>query len=188
MFGLFSILDNSGSSYSWLKACLFIKAGFLLFCLDGSQSISQSISISEFTGTVPFACSFSGGGELVEMEYSRTGNTGSLLGTSDVLNITTNKVPRVNVSLNTINPPRPIAFRYVGLRADSTNILFKNATSSSLSNNPITTVVQPSQLLGQGYAAGSPFGIKLIVSATLSNSFPNELYQFQVVLDCLDPS
>lgn len=188
MFGLFSILDNSGSSYSWLKACLRIKMGFLLFCFDGSQSFSQSIGIAEFTGTVPFACSFSGGGELVEMEYNRTGNTGSLLGTSDVLNITTNKVPRVNVSLNTINPPRSIPFRYVGLRADSTNILFKNTTSSSLSNNPITTVVQPSQLLGQGYVTGSPFGIKLIVSATLSNSFPNELYQFQLVLDCLDPS
>lgn len=188
MFGLFSILDNSGISYSWLKVRLVIKIGFLLFCFDGSQSFSQSIGIAEFTGTVPFTCSFSSGSDLVEMEYNRTGNTGSLLGTSDVLNITTNKVPRVNVSLNTINPPRPISFRYVGLRADSTNILFKNATSSSLSNNPITTVVQPSQLLGQGYVAGVPFGIKLIVSATLSNSFPNESYQFQIVLDCLDPS
>lgn len=60
MCSLFSMLNNLGNSYSLFKVRLCIKIGFLLFFFDGSKSFSQSIDMAEFTGTVPFACSFSG--------------------------------------------------------------------------------------------------------------------------------
>ena len=122
------------------------------------------------------------------MGYTCNGNSGSLLRASEAIFIDSNKVPCLNFKLNTINLPHPISFRYVGVSIDCTNILIQNTTSSSFPIVPITTTVRPFMLVNQGYVLGNPFGIKLGVDATQSNSFPSKLCQFRIILDCLDPS
>ena len=62
-------------------------------------------NITTFNATVPFTCSFSGGSDLVSMDYTRNGSTGIMLGTSESLLISSNQVPRVNVTLNTLLAP-----------------------------------------------------------------------------------
>jgi len=108
-------------------------------------------------------------------------------GTSELLLISSNQVPRINVSLNTLLAPSGISFRGIWIRSDSTNQYIKSKTSSSYSNSPISTILQPSNFRSHGYSSGLPYGVKLIVSANLSNSFPNDEYRFQVVLTCLEP-
>ena len=128
------------------------------------------------------------GGDLVGMGYNCNGNAGSLLGTSEAISINSNKVPCLNVKLNTINLPRPISFHYVVISANRANILIQNTTSSSFPNVPIATPVQSSILVNQGYVFGNAFGIELGLGATQGNSFPSKLYQARIILDRLDPS
>jgi len=140
-----------------------------------------------FNATVPFTCSFSGGSDLVSMDYTRNGSTGMMLGTSESLLISSNQVPRINVTLNTLLAPYGISFRGIWIRSDATNRYIKSKTSSSYSNSPVSTILQPSNLTSHDYVSGLPYGVKLTVSANLSNSFPNDEYRFQVVLTCLEP-
>ncbi len=140
-----------------------------------------------FNATVPFTCSFSGGSDLVSMDYTRNGNTGLLLGTSESLLISSNQVPRINVTLNTLLAPYGISFRGIWIRSVAANKSIKSKISSSYSNSPVSTILQSSDLRSNGYVSGFPYGVKLTVSANLSNSFPNDEYRFQVVLTCLEP-
>ena len=140
-----------------------------------------------FNAMVPFTCSFSGGSDLVSMDYTRNGSTGIMLGTSESLLISSNQVPRINVALNTLLSPYGISFRGIWIRSDATNQYINSKTSSSYSNSPISAILQPSSLTSHDYVSGLPYGVKLTVSANLSNSFPNDEYRFQVVLTCLEP-
>ena len=163
-----------------------------MFALDAKVGSAVLEDSTTFSGTVPFTCSFSGGSDNVEMSYTRnndqpgSGGTGLILGTSDPLSIESNKVPRLGVTLNSVLIPRPVSFRGVWVRSLATNRTIQNATSSSLSNDPIATIIPRSKLIENSYTVGQQNEIALTVSATLSNSFAFAEYQFDVVLTCLD--
>ena len=174
------------------KGSIVLSIIFLMFAFDakvGSAAIEDSTT---YSGTVPFTCSFSGGSDNVEMSYTRnndqpgSGGTGLILGTSDPLSIESNKVPRLGVTLNSVLVPRPVSFRGVWVRSLATNRTIQNATSSSLSNDPISTIIPRSKLIENSYTVEQQNEITLTVSATLSNSFAFADYQFDVVLTCLD--
>ena len=167
------------------SAFLCLVCASLFFTPRFAQASIQNTTT--FNATVPFTCSFSGGSDLVSMDYTRSGSTGIMLGTSESLLISSNQVPRINVSLNTLLAPSGISFRGIWIRSDSTNRYIKSKTSSSYSNSPVSTILQPSNLTSHDYVSGLPYGVKLTVSANLSNSFPNDEYLFQVVLTCLEP-
>ena len=173
------------SDFYRLSIFLCLACASLIFSPRFVQAGIQNITT--FNATVPFTCSFSGGSDLVSMGYTRNGSTGIMSGTSELLLISSNQVPRINVSLNTLLAPSGISFRGIWIRSDSTNRYIKSKTSSSYSNSPISTILQPSNFRSHGYSSGLPYGVKLIVSANLSNSFPNDEYRFQVVLTCLEP-
>ncbi|WP_156779365.1 hypothetical protein [Synechococcus sp. BL107] len=184
MFNIFNTIRLGANSYSlsvFLSLGLTIQFYVPTFAQAGIQDTTT------FNATVPFTCSFSGGSDLVSMDYTRNGSTGIMAGTSESLLISSNQVPRVNVTLNTLLAPSGIGFRGIWIRSDNTNRIMKNKTSSSYSNSPISTILQPSNFRSHDYSSGLPYGIKLTVSANLSNSFPNDEYRFQVVLTCLEP-
>ena len=165
----------------------FLSLGFAVQFYAPSLVQAGIQDTTTFNATVPFTFSFSGGSDLVSMDYTRNGNTGIMLGTSESLLISSNQVPRINVSLNTLLAPSGISFRGIWIRSDSTNRYIKSKSSSSYSNSPVSTILQLSDLRSNGYVSGLPYGVKLTVSANLSNSFPNDEYRFQVVLTCLEP-
>ena len=173
------------SDFYRLSIFLCLACSSLIFSPRFVQAGIQNTTM--FNATVPFTCSFSGGSDLVSMDYTRNGNTGIMLGTSDSLLISSNQVPRISVNLNTLLAPSGISFRGIWIRSDSTNRYIKSKSSSSYSNSPVSTILQSSDLRSNGYVSGLPYGVKLTVSANLSNSFPNDEYRFQVVLTCLEP-
>ena len=140
-----------------------------------------------FDSMVPFACSFSGGSDLISMDYMRDGTTGYMYGNSESLQILSNQVPRVNITLNTLLAPSGISFRGIWIRSDSTNRYIKPKHQVHISNSAISTTLQSSEFRSNGYSSGLPYGVRLAVSTRLSNSFPNEEYCFHSVLTCLEP-
>ena len=143
--------------------------------------------VTKFKATVPFTCSFSGGSDLVEMEYSRTGTSGLMMGVSDPLSITSNQVPRIMMTLNTIKAPMNISFRGAWIRSVQRNQNIAYKTTGSLQNSPISIYIWPSKFDEFGFVAGQAYDVTLTVSATLKNYLPFEEYQFDVVLTCLEP-
>lgn len=174
------------------KGLLALTIIFSMFALDAKVGSAAIQLPATFSGTVPFSCEFSGGSDNVEMSYTRNndqpgvGGTGLLMGTSEPLSIESNKVPRLGVTLNSVLVPRTVSFRGVWLRSLATNRTIQNATSSSLGNDPIATIIPSSKLIENDYVVGQQNDVTLTVSATLRNSYPYEVYQFDVVLTCLD--
>lgn len=144
-------------------------------------------NVTAFQGTVPFTCSFSGGSDVVEMEYSRNGTSGLMIGRSDVLSITSNRVPRILMTLDTIKAPMNISFRGVWLRSVQRNQNIAYKTTSSMQNSPISTNIFPSKFNQFGFEVGQAYEATLTVSANLKNYLPFEEYQFDVTLTCLEP-
>ena len=190
-------MDQAVSTYclhmsSPKKGLVVLSIIFSMFVLNARVGFAAINNSTAFSGTVPFICAFSGGSDNVEMSYTRnndqpgSGGTGLLLGTSEPLSIESNKVPRLGVTLNSVLVPRTVSFRGVWVRSLATNRTIQNATSSSLSNNPVTTIIPSSKLIENSYTVGQQNDVTLTVSATLRNSFPFEQYQFDVVLTCLD--
>lgn len=143
--------------------------------------------VTTFQGTVPFTCSFSGGSDVVEMEYTRNGTSGLMIGSSDVLSITSNRVPRILMTLDTIKAPLSINFRGVWLRSVQRNQNIAYKTLSGSNNSPISTNIYPSKFNQLGFTAGQAYETTLTVSANLKNYVPFEEYQFDVLLTCLEP-
>ena len=80
------------SVYSQWFRCLLVLIALALYSMP--YRVNAAIDdVTTFQGTVPFTCSFSGGSDNVEMEYSRNGTSGIMIGRSDVLSITSNRVP-----------------------------------------------------------------------------------------------
>lgn len=174
------------------RSILFLSVNccFSFFCFlipSMLSSVMASNNVTTFNAAVPFNCLFSGGSELVNMEFSRNGSHGIMLGTSDTLMMQSNQVPRLNVSLNTILAPYPISFRGVWVKSNETNLNLQYKTSSSLANTPIEMTLPVSKFRDNGYVAGQPYGLNLTVSANLRWAYPNEQYKWQVVLTCLAP-
>lgn len=183
MFNIFCKISLGPDCY-FLRILLSLALVNQFFVLRLAQAGIQNTTT--FSATVPLTCSFSGGSDLVSMGYTRDGSRGNMYGTSESLLILSNQVPRVNVALNTLLAPRGISFRGVWIRSDSMNRYIKSKTSSSYSNAAISTTLQSSEFRSNGYVSGIPYGVKLAVSANLSNSLPNEEYRFQVILSCLE--
>lgn len=136
---------------------------------------------------VPFACSISGGSDLVSMDYMRDGTTEYMYGNSESLQILSSQVPRINITLNTLLATSVISFRGIWIRSDSANRYIKSKALSSYSCSAISTTLQSSEFRSTGYSSVLPYGVKLAVGARLGNSFPNEEYCFRAVLTCLEP-
>ena len=143
--------------------------------------------VTKFKATVPFTCSFSGGSDHVEMEYSRTGTSGLMMGVSDPLSITSNQVPRIMMTLNTIKAPMNISFRGAWLRSVQRNQNIAYKATGSLQNSPISINIWPSKFNQFGFVAGQAYDVTLTVSANLKNYLPFEEYEFDVALTCLEP-
>ena len=168
---------------------LVLLAMAYAFDLTCSRVNAAIEDVTSFNATVPFACSFSGGSDVVEMAYTKNdnGSSGLLLGTSEALSITSNQLPRLSVTLNTVLAPRNIGFRGVFIRSIQQNRQIQSKTTGSVSNAPISTTISASKFSQFGFATDSSYDINLTVSALLSNSFPFEEYQFDVLLTCLAP-
>ena len=174
------------SVYSqWLRCFLLLIASALCYV---PHRVNAAIDdVTTFQGTVPFTCSFSGGSDVVEMEYSRNGTSGLMIGRSDVLSITSNRVPRILMTLDTIKAPMNISFRGVWLRSVQRNQNIAYKTTSSLQNSPISTNIFPSKFNQFGFDVGQAYEATLTVSANLKNYLPFEEYEFDVTLTCLEP-
>ena len=172
--------------YSQLFRCLMALI-FLALCSMPRRVHAAFDDLTTFNGTVPFTCSFSGGSDEVEMEYTRNGTSGLMIGRSDVLSITSNRVPRILMTLDTIEAPMNISFRGVWLRSVQRNQNITYKTTSSLQNSPISTNIYPSKFNQFGFAVGQPYEVTLTVSANLKIYVPFEEYQFDVILTCLEP-
>ena len=174
------------SVYSQWFRCLIVLISLALYSVP--HRVNAAIdNVTTFQGTVPFTCSFSGGSDNVEMEYSRNGTSGIMIGRSDVLSITSNRVPRILMTLDTIKAPMNISFRGVWLRSVQRNQNIAYKTTSSLQNSPISTNIFPSKFNQFGFDVGQPYEATLTVSANLKNYLPFEEYQFDVTLTCLEP-
>ena len=177
---------NMLSVYSqWLRCFLLLIASAL--CYMPHRVNAATDNVTAFQGTVPFTCSFSGGSDVVEMEYSRNGTSGLMIGRSDVLSITSNRVPRILMTLDTIKAPMNISFRGVWLRSVQRNQNIAYKTTSSLQNSPISTNIFPSKFNQFGFDVGQAYEATLTVSANLKNYLPFEEYEFDVTLTCLEP-
>ena len=172
--------------YSQCFRCLLVLI-FLALCLMPRRVHAAFYDLNTFNGTVPFNCSFSGGSDEVEMEYTPNGTSGIMMGRSDVLSITSNRVPRILMTLDTIKAPMNISFRGVWLRSVQRNQNITYKTTSSLQNSPISTNIYPSKFNQFGFAVGQPYEVTLTVSANLKIYVPFEEYQFDVILTCLEP-
>ena len=159
----------------------------ILFYWGGGHARADIQDTTTFASTVPFTCSFSGGSDLVEMDFTRNGNSGIMSGTSDSLMVQANLRPRIQVALNTILAPHNIYFRGVWVRSASTGQTIQSKHSSSISNAPISTIIPVSKLNQHGFVANQSYGLKLTTSASLLNSYPFDEYRFEVVLTCLEP-
>ena len=174
------------SVYSQWFRCLLVLIALALYSMP--HRVNAAIDdVTTFQGTVPFTCSFSGGSDVVEMEYSRNGTSGIMIGRSDVLSITSNRVPRILMILDTIKAPLNISFRGVWLRSVQRNQNIAYKTTSSLQNSPISTNIFPSKFNQFGFDVGQAYEATLTVSANLKNYLPFEEYQFDVTLTCLEP-
>ena len=176
-------------SYEKFQVKLLLKIALLLtsFSWGGASYGSGLTDTTSFSGTVPFTCSFSGGSDEVQMEYTRNGTSGMMIGRSDVLSITSNRVPRILMTLDTIKAPMNISFRGVWLRSVQRNQNITYKTTSSLQNSSISTNIYPSKFNQFGFAVGQPYEVTLTVSANLKIYVPFEEYQFDVILTCLEP-
>ena len=172
--------------YSQLFRCLTVLI-FLALCSMPRRVHASFDDLTTFNGIVPFTCSFSGGSDEVLMEYTRNGTSGMMIGRSDVLSITSNRVPRILMTLDTIKAPMNISFRGVWLRSVQRNQNITYKTTSSLQNSPISTNIYPSKFNQFGFAVGQPYEVTLTVSANLKIYVPFEEYQFDVILTCLEP-
>ena len=172
--------------YSQFFRCLLALI-FLALCLMPRRVHAAFYDSTTFNGTVPFTCSFSGGSDEVEMEYTSNGTSGIMIGRSDVLSITSNRVPRILMTLDTIKAPMNISFRGVWLRSVQRNQNIAYKTTSSLQNSPVSTNIYPSKFNQFGFVVGQPYETTLTVSANLKIYVPFEEYQFDVTLTCLEP-
>ena len=174
----------SFQNYGMSRLLLFI----LLALCSVSHRVNASINdVTTFQATVPFTCSFSAGSDVVAMEYSRSGTSGLMMGVSDPLSITSNQVPRIMMTLDTIKAPMNISFRGAWLRSVQRNQNIAYKTTSSLQNSPISINIWPSKFNQFGFVAGQAYDVTLTVSANLKNYLPFEEYEFDVVLTCLEP-
>ena len=169
----------------WFR-CLLVLIS-LAICSMPRRVHGAIDDLTTFNGIVPFTCSFSGGSDVVEMEYSRNGTSGMMIGRSDVLSITSNRVPRILMTLETIKAPMNISFRGVWLRSVQKNQNIAYKTTSSLQDSPISTNIYPSKFNQFDFVAGNAYDVSLTVSANLTNYLPFEEYRFDVVLTCLEP-
>ena len=172
--------------YNQCFRCLLVLI-FLALCSMPRRVHAAFYELTTFNGIVPFTCSFSGGSDEVQMEYTRNGTSGIMMGRSDVLSITSNRVPRILMTLETIKAPMNISFRGVWLRSVQRNQNITYKTTSSLQNSPISTNIYPSKFNQFGFAVGQPYEVTLTVSANLKIYVPFEEYQFDVILTCLEP-
>ena len=173
-------------AYSRWMRCLLVLLPFVLHSVY-HRVYAAIDDRTTFKATVPFTCSFSGGSDVVEMEYTRNGTSGLMMGVSDPLTITSNQSPRILMTLNTLEAPMNISFRGVWLRSVQRNQNITYRIGSSLQNSPISTNILPSKFNQFGFVAGHPYDVTLTVSATLKNYLPFEEYRFDVVLTCLEP-
>ena len=169
----------------WFR-CLMVLISLAL-CSVPHRVNAAIDDVTTFQGSVPFTCSFSGGSDVVEMEYSRNGTSGMMIGRSDVMSIMSNQVPRVRMTLETVKAPLNISFRGVWLRSVQKNQNIAYKTTSSLQNSSISTNIQPSKFNQFDLVAGNAYDVTLTVSANLKNYLPFEEYRFDVVLTCLEP-
>ena len=172
--------------YNQCFRCLLVLI-FLALCSTPRRVHAAFYELTAFNGIVPFTCSFSGGSDEVQMEYTRNGTSGMMIGRSDVLSITSNRTPRILMTLDTIKAPMNISFRGVWLRSVQRNQNITYKTTSSLQNSPISTNIYPSKFNQFGFAVGQPYEVTLTVSANLKIYVPFEEYQFDVILTCLEP-
>lgn len=146
-----------------------------------------------FSGTVPFTCSYTGDCDNnVEMSYTRnndhrgSGGTGRMMGTSEPISIESNKVPRLDVRLQSVLQPHPASFRGVWVRSMATNQYIQYVTSNQLTKDPdVTMSIPSSKLIAHSYTVGQQNDITLTVSANVKNFYPFVGYQFDVVLTSL---
>ena len=169
----------------WMRWLLIVMPFAL--CSVAHRVNASIDDVTTFNATVPFTCSFSAGSDVVEMEYSRNGTSGLMMGTSDALSITSNQVPRIMMTLNTIKAPMNISFRGAWIRSVQRNQNIAYKTTGSLQNSPISINIWPSKFDEFGFVAGQAYDVTLTVSANLKNYLPFEEYQFDVVLTCLEP-
>ncbi len=164
----------------------------LLMCFEIKIGLAAE-NTTTFSGTVPFTCSFTVGGDNnVEMSYTRnndhrgSGGTGRMMGTSEPISIESNKVPRLDVRLESVLVPHPVSFRGVWVHSVATNQYIQHVTSNQLTKDPdVTMSISSSKLIEHSYTVGQQNDITLAASANVRNSYPFAGYQFDVVLSYL---
>ena len=169
-----------------VTACSAVTIILACYLINNSPLLASTNNI-RFNGTVPFNCAFTGGSDMVEMEFTRNGSYGVMLGTADVLTIQSNMIPNLHVELNTILAPQPISFRGIWIRSVATNRYIRYKTSSSYSNDPVDMTISSSLLEDNEFVKDRPYDIKIQVSANLPWAYPNQLYSWQAILTCLSP-